>query len=214
MKPRTLALTSIGGVAAATIAVLIGWQATAAAAIDGVQVFTDAEPLICTHQPTTIVGGGEDDPEGERVVAALLAEDLACELRIHVRNDSAFSTEITRVWLPFMGTDSGIPVKAVMIDGQVPSPTPALTDAEWDLDRDARLFFDEPRRLESGESFLIVATLTASDVGCMSDGTTSTIVPDGAHVVVTARTLGVTADAPYRGGSYGFVGSDSVGDCS
>ena len=193
---------------AVVLAGVIAWPVTAAVASDQVQVYSDAAPLLCSHEPTTTI----EDGDGDFVVAAVLRDDLSCELRVHVRNDSAFAMEITRVWLPFMGAGSGFPVHAPVVDRIRPTVSDPLSMDPRENSRDALVVYENPLLLEPGESHLIVARVSTKNDGCASGEGSFTIYGD--QIVVTTRILGISADAPSRAAPFAFANTETVGDCS
>ncbi|TBN57936.1 hypothetical protein EYE40_11305 [Glaciihabitans arcticus] len=198
----TAVIVALGGLGS-----LWAFTGVTSSALDDVYVYTDAEPLICSHEPTVMLGTDDDAGEfDEHIVTAVVGPDLACDLRIFVSNESEYPVEITEVWLPFMGSDSGIPIRAVTIDGQVPVISPELSMDPREGSRDALIRYETPVVIEPGDKYLIVAPFVHSDAGCLMGGGSTAIVPTGAHPTVTAKMNGIDRELPYTGASYGFAG--------
>jgi len=205
MKRRGWAIAAI----VAAMAFFVGWPVTATLARGQVVVYTDAEPLVCLDRPTTIIGMDETDETAPHVVAAEVTKDLRCEQRIFVRNDSAFAAEITEVWLPYMGEDTGVPVRVLTIDGEEPSEVDPLSMNPRESSIDARVRFASPVILQPGEIHLIVAALGFNSNGCIAQGGSTTIRPE--HPV-TISLLGFSGEPVYTGAAYGFAAAS--GDAS
>lgn len=194
---------------------LWAFNGTTSSALDKVLVYTDAEPLICSDTPTVMLGTGEDaDEVDEHVVAAVVGPEMACDLRVFVSNESEFPVELTEVWLPFVGTESGVPARATSIDGLEPIVSPELSTNPRESSVDALIRYETPVVIQPGERHLIVAPLVYNDSGCMSQDSSTTIVPTGSHPTVSASIRGMTRELPYTGASYGFFAErTSGGDC-
>lgn len=140
-----------------SLAAMLAWRVFAAEVRDDVTV-TWTGPVECEG---TTVESIQPRPGGERVQAIRTREGMRCSLPVAISNDSRVSVQITRVRLPFMGPQSGVPAQVRTLDGSL-WLRPDSVDAVFRLDR----------RLEAGETyeFAIDVEFRPPPDGCLSVG--------------------------------------------